>query len=161
MFAVTPNTRTKGHNLELINKYKTKQQESRGWAINQQELAAKVTDALWRMWKIYMGIKGGLNKYLEETSLGGYYTGTNHNQEIPKLKIPWGWEHLGEGSHTHTHRGQGVIQDSQHRQVLSDQARGLLQWASTAVDKGRATDTLYMDCCKAFDMVPTTSFSLN
>lgn len=34
------------------------------------------------------GIKGGLNKYLEETSLDGYYTGINRNQEIPKLKIP-------------------------------------------------------------------------
>lgn len=160
MFAVTPNTRTKGHNLELINKYKTKQQESSGWAVNQQELAAKVTDALWRMWKIYMGIKGGLNKYLEETSLGGYYT----VQTITRKSLSWKYleaENTWEKDHTYTHRGQGVIQDSQHRQVLSDQARGLLQWASTAVDKGRATDTLYMDCCKAFDMVPTTSFSLN
>lgn len=49
MFAVTSNTRTKGHNLELINNYKTKQQESSGWAVNQQELAAEITDALWRM----------------------------------------------------------------------------------------------------------------
>lgn len=86
MFAVTSNTRTRRHNLQLINKYKTKKQD--GWAVNQQKLAAKVTDALWRMLKIYMGIKGGLNKYLEETSLDGYFTGRNHNQEIPMLKIP-------------------------------------------------------------------------
>lgn len=49
VFAVTSNTKTKGHNLELINKHKTKQHDSSGRAVNQQELAAKVTDELWRM----------------------------------------------------------------------------------------------------------------
>lgn len=38
------------------------------------------------------GFKGRLNKYLEETSLDGYYIDRNRNQEIPMLKIAWGWE---------------------------------------------------------------------
>lgn len=58
MFAVTSNTMTRGHNLEQISKCKTKQEKSDGWAINQLELAVKVTDALLWMQKIYMGSKG-------------------------------------------------------------------------------------------------------
>lgn len=58
MFAVTSNTMTRGHNLEQISKYKTKQEKSDGWAINQLKLAVRTTDALLRMQKIYVGSKG-------------------------------------------------------------------------------------------------------
>lgn len=162
MFAVTSNTRTRRHNLRADKQIQNKTTGKQWSAANQQKLAAKVTDALWRMWKIYMGIKDGLNKYLEKTYLDGYHTGRNHNQKISKLKIPWGWQHLREGSHIHTQRGQGVDPGHpaqlQQGQVLSDQASGLLQWASIGLDKGKAI-VLYMDFCKAFDVVPTTSFS--
>lgn len=105
MFSVTSNTRTREHNLELINTHKTKQQESNGWAVNQQKLAAKVTDALLQMWKIYMGSKVARTNTWRRHILMVIIPeipGRNHNQEISKLKIPWGWEHLGKGSYIHT-----------------------------------------------------------
>lgn len=43
IFAVTSNTRTRGHdiNLKQISKYKTKQEKSDDWAVNQQNSLPK------------------------------------------------------------------------------------------------------------------------
>lgn len=50
-----------------------------------------------------------------------------------------------------------LIWDSQHSsnqgQVVPDKSGGLLQWTNV-VSKGWATDIIYLDFCKALDMVP-------
>lgn len=102
MFAVTSSTRTRMHDMSLkqISKYKTKKKNSNCWAVNQQNLLPKSGLHCCGCKKITWVQRE--YKYLEETSLDGYYIDRNHNQEIPMLKIAWGWESSSrEGAYLH------------------------------------------------------------
>lgn len=55
-------------------------------------------------------------------------------------------------------KGREVIWDSQHSfskgKSSPNNLLDLYNGVTTSVEKGRATDTFYLDFCKAFDMVP-------
>lgn len=50
-----------------------------------------------------------------------------------------------------------VTKDSHHSftkgQLCLTKSGGLLAWLTTSVDEGRAMDVIYLDFCKAFDMI--------